>query len=224
MKILIIDDDVDLVGFMKASLENNQYTVDTAYDGKTGSFIARTNTYDLIIIDYSLPDKTGLMVCSEIRSSGSNSAILFLSTNYTVNNKVDCLEAGADDYMTKPFSFEELNARIKAITRRPRKIESTNISCRNIYIDTKKKSVMKDDKNIYLTRTEYDILEFFMKNKDMVLSRGMIMEHVWNAEIDPFSNTVEAHIANIRRKISTIPEDKNEIIKNIAGRGYIMTN
>lgn len=221
MKILIIDDDTDVVDFIKTNLRNNSYTVDSAYDGEGGSYMARTGVYDVVIIDYSLPDKNGLIVCSEIRSTGSTCGIIFLSMNYTVKNKVACLEAGADDYMIKPFSLEELNARIKALARRPKKIESNILTCGDILIDTKKQSVQRGGRIIYLTRTEYDVLEFLMKNKGMVLSRGMIMEHVWNAEVDPFSNTIEAHITNIRKKLSQ-PEDTIEIIRNIAGRGYII--
>lgn len=222
MKILIIDDDTEIVEFVRSSLLNNSHTVDFEYDGEKGSYRARTNYYDVIIIDYVLPGKDGIEVCREIRESGSNAGIIFLSMNYTVKNKVACLEAGADDYMTKPFSLEELNARIKALSRRPRKIESSILSCGDIVIDTRKQSVQKNNKPIYLTRTEYNILEFLMKNKGMILSRGMIMEHVWDSSVDPFSNTIEAHIANVRRKLSVRGKDKDEIIKNVAGRGYIV--
>lgn len=221
MKILIIDDDIEMVEFVKSSLENNSYIVDKSYTGEEGSYMARTNTYDVVILDYTLEDKNGLSICSEIRASGSNSAIIFLSMNYSIKNKVACLEAGADDYMTKPFSLEELHARIKAQIRRPRKIENPILFCGNLTLDTKKKTLQRSDEMIYLTRTEYDILEFFFRNKGMILSRGMIMEHVWNAEIDPFSNTIEAHITNIRKKIGS-KDEKNELIRNIAGRGYIV--
>ena len=224
MKILIIDDEPEMVEIIKNNLINHSYVVDTAYSGEKGSYMARTNTYNLIIIDYSLPEKNGLTVCSEIRSSGSNVAIIFLSMNCHIKNKVMCLEAGADDYMTKPFSLEELNARIRALIRRPRKIENQVLTSGDIVIDTKKQTVQRGEQNIYLTRTEYDILEFIIKNKGMVLSRGMIMEHVWNAEIDPFSNTVEAHITKIRKKLGTNPNNKDEIIRNVAGRGYIIEN
>jgi DNA-binding response OmpR family regulator len=202
-------------------LINNSYTVDTAYNGETGSYMARTGAYDVVIIDYIMPDKNGISVCSEIRATGSTACIIFLSMNYTINNKVACLEAGADDYMTKPFSLEELNARIKALIRRPRIIESSILTCRDIVMDTKKQNIQRSNKSIYLTRTEYNILEFLIRNRGMILSRGMIMEHVWNAEADPFSNTIEAHITNIRRKIA-LPGDTDEIIRNITGRGYII--
>ncbi len=220
MKILIIEDDIEIADFIKSSLINNLHTVDTSHNGNDGSYKARINSYDLIVLDYSLPDKNGLDVCREIRNSGSNSAILFLSMNHNIKDKVSCLEAGADDYMTKPFFLEELNARIKAIVRRPRKIESTIFTADDLSLDTKKQIVCRSDRQIYLTRTEYAVLEFMLKNKGMILSRGMIMEHVWSAESDPFSNTIETHIMNIRKKISS--NNKAEIIRNIAGRGYII--
>ncbi len=222
MKILIIEDDSEILDFLKNSFINISHTVDTSTNGADGSYMARTNAYDIIVLDYSLPEKNGFTVCTEIRSSGSNSPIIFLSMNHSTQHKIACLEAGADDYLTKPFSFEELNARIKALQRRPKKIESSLLYCRNLVLDTKKQVVSRGNIPIYLTRTEYNLLEYLLKNKGMVLSRGIIMEHVWNAESDPFSNTVESHIVNLRKKINIQNED--EMIRNIPGRGYIVDN
>lgn len=220
MKILIIEDDDEVLEFLKNSFINISYTVDTSKNGADGSYLARTNAYDVIIIDYSLPEKNGFMVCTEIRSSGSNSSIIFLSMNHSTQHKISCLEAGADDYVTKPFSFEELHARIKALQRRPKKIESSLLFAGNLVLDTKKQMGYIENKPIHLTRIEYNLLEYLLKNKGMVLSRGIIMEHVWNAESDPFSNTVESHIANLRRKVNT--PGKGEMVRNIPGRGYII--
>jgi DNA-binding response OmpR family regulator len=220
MKILIIEDDVEVLDFLKNSLINIAHTVDTSTNGADGSYLARTNSYDMIIIDYSLPEKNGFTVCTEIRSSGSNSPIIFLSMNHSVQHKISCLEAGADDYMTKPFSFEELNARIKALQRRPEKIESFILYSKDLILDTKKKIASRGGEFIYLTRIEYDLLEYLLRNKGMVLSRGVIMEHVWNAESDPFSNTVESHIVNLRKKINL--KNNEEMIRNMPGRGYII--
>lgn len=222
MKMLIIEDDVEIVNFVKENFTSNSHNVDIAYNGADGSYLARVNPYDVVIIDYSLPEKNGLTVCSEIRNSGSTSAILFLSMNQNIQNKVACLEAGADDYMTKPFSLEELNARVRALARRPKKLEGSILTHHDLVLDMKKQDVKKSGISIYLTRTEYGILELLLKNKGMILSRGMIVEYVWNANDDPFSNTVEAHIANLRKKISN--GKKEEIIRNVAGRGYIIGN
>ena len=220
MKILIIDDDIELANYLKESFISNTNNVDTAYNGTDGSYLARVNMYDVVIIDYSLPDKSGLIVCSEIRNAGSNCAIIFLSMNQNSQNKVACLEAGADDYMTKPFSLEELNARIKALLRRPRKIESAILVYNDLILDIKKQEIKKSGMGIYLTRTEYNILEFLLRNKGMIVSRSMIMEYVWSAESDPFSNTVEAHITNLRKKLGK--NNDEEIIRNVTGRGYII--
>lgn len=221
MKILIIEDDVEVLNFLRKSFTDISHTVDIAVNGYDGSFLARTNSYDMIIIDHSLPEKSGLTVCVEIRSSGSNSPIIFLSMNHSTQHKIACLEAGADDYLTKPFAFEELHARIKALQRRPKKIESPLLYAGDLILDTKRKVAYRGNEPIYLTRTEYDLFEFLLKNKGMVLSRGIIMEHVWNAESDPFSNTVESHIVNLRKKI-TLPGSTEELIRNIPGRGYII--
>jgi DNA-binding response OmpR family regulator len=220
MKMLIIEDDINVATYVKDNLTAKAHSVDTIPNGIEGSYMARVNAYDLIIIDYSLPDKNGLDVCSEIRNSGSNSAILFLSMNQNVQNKIQCLEAGADDYMTKPFSIEELNARIRALSRRPRNIESNIIYYEDLILDTKTQIVKRNDLIIYLTRTEYSILEFLLKNKYNISTKGMIIEYVWDSETNPFSNSLEAHIANLRKKIGKI--DGQEIIKNIAGRGYVI--
>jgi DNA-binding response OmpR family regulator len=221
MKILIIDDDVEMVEFVKSSLVNNSYSVDAVYNGEDGSFMARTNAYDIVIIDYTLPDKNGLMVCKDIRASESNAAIIFLSMNYTIKNKVDCLEAGADDYMTKPYALQELYARLEAITRRPKEIKNNNIlEIEDIKLDTVNHMVTRDGKSIHLTSKEYGILEYLLRNKSIVISRGLIMEHVWTADGDPFSNTVESHIGNLRRKLNE--GGKPNVIHNMSGRGYIV--
>ncbi len=220
MKILIIEDDHEVSEFLKNNLLNDSFLVDVSGDGADGSYKARINHYDLIIIDYSLPNKNGLAVCSEIRDAGSNSIILFLSATLDFKNKVKCLEAGADDYMTKPFAFEELRARIKALLRRSKRAENNVIAAGDLVLDIKKQTVRQDKLFVHLTKTEYNLLEYLMINKGMVLSRGMIMEHVWSVNSDPFSNTVEAHIANLRKKLAT--KNSSEIIRNIAGRGYII--
>lgn len=219
MKILIIEDDKEVSDFLKSSFINISHTVDIESNGAQGSFTARTNAYDVIIIDYSLPEKNGLTVCTEIRSAGLNTPILFLSMTHSTQNKINCLEAGADDYLTKPFAFEELHARVRALQRRPQNLQSPLLFAGNLILDMKRKMVYKGDDPVRLTRTEYDLLEFLLKNKGTILSRGVIMEHVWNADSDPFSNTVEAHIVNLRKKING---ENEEMIRNIPGRGYII--
>lgn len=223
MKILIIEDDPDILDTLAKALEETGFVVDRSMDGGQGSYLARTNPYDLIILDYSLPTKDGLTICTEIRSQGSQVPILFLSVTGDTKTKVTALEKGADDYLTKPFSIDELKARIYAISRRPRKMESSIISAGELSIDIEKQAAYRNGVPIYLTRKEYNLLEYLIRNPGIVLSRAMIMEHVWNAGSDPFSNTVEAHILNLRKKVNAAGDPKDrEIIRNIPGRGYII--
>lgn len=218
MRILIVEDNKDISNFLKVSLENECFAVDAANDGEKGSFLALTNDYDLIILDYVLPKKDGRQVCEEIRKAGKTVPILVLSVISEVPTKVDILNIGADDYLTKPYSFEELLARIKALLCRPKQIESEVLRIDDLILDTKKHLVKRGKKEIYLTRKQFMLLEYLMKNQGMVLSRGMIMEHVWDMNGDLFSNTIEEHISVLRRKIKS-PKNR-KLIHTIPGRGY----
>ena len=220
MKILIIEDDQDMCDFLKGSFEAESSNVDTADNGSDGSYLARTNDYDVIILDHSLPKKNGAVVCEEIRAAGKMTPIIFLSVIGELYHKIDALEKGADDYVTKPFSFEELRARVRSVTRRPHKIEGTILRVGDIVLDTEKQTVMRKGVGIYLTRKEFNLLEYLMRHPGTVLSRGMIMDHVWNADGDPFSNTIESHILNLRKKLNA--GRKKDLIHNIPGRGYMI--
>jgi DNA-binding response OmpR family regulator len=217
MRILIIEDDKEVRNFLKVSLEAESFIVDEATDGDMGSYNARTNDYDMIILDLMLPKKDGCEVCREIRMTGNTVPILMLSATSGPEYKVDLLNCGADDYVTKPFSFQELRARIRALLRRPHLIEPAVLEIDDLKVDTSKQRVVRGNKKIYLTRKEFCLLEYLMKHKGAVVSRGMIMEHVWNADTDPFSNTIEAHILNVRRKIDIT---KRKLIHTVPGRGY----
>ena len=217
MRILIIEDDKDISDFLKMSLKNECFVVDTAEDGEKGSFLALTNDYDLIILDYMLPKEDGRQVCEKIRRKGKTVPILMLSVKSEVTTKIDILNIGADDYLTKPFSFEELLARIKALLRRPKQIESEVLNINDLTLNTKKHLVKRGKKEIYLTRKQFILLEYLMKNQGTVLSRGMIMEHVWDINADPFSNTIEAHIRILRRKID-FPK-RRKLIYTVPGMG-----
>ncbi len=218
MRILIIEDDAETRDFLKMSLETESFAVDTAYDGDKGSYMARTNDYDLIILDHTLPLKSGAVVCKDIRKTGKLTPIIMLSVVDNVETKIDLLTLGADDYVSKPFSFEELLARIRALLRRPQLIQNSILQVSDLVLDINKQSVKRGTKGVYLTKKQFSLLEYLMKNKGKVLSRGMIMEHVWNIESDPFSNTIEAHILNLRKRIRG--GNKRELIHNVPGRGY----
>ena len=218
MRILIIEDQEDICTALKVYLEKECYAVDTASDGEKGSYLARTNDYDLIILDNILPKKDGLEVCKEIRSNGTEIPILMLSVKTDPAVKTDLLNAGVDDYLNKPFSFNELLARIRALLRRPKQLTSEVLQVGTLSLDSKKHTVTRGTSEIYLTRKEFALLEYLMRNKGNTLSRGMLMEHVWDRNVDPFSNTVESHMLSLRKKIAH--KNNKKFILTIPGRGY----
>lgn len=217
MKILIIEDDISIRNVLRLSLESKGFAVDEANDGHIGSYLARTNSYDVILLDNILPKKLGGYVCKEIREAGRMTPIIVLSSKQEVLTKVQLLTHGADDYVTKPFSFEELFARIQTVTRRPPVIEQKIIKIKDMEINITSQTITQKNKPIYLTRKEFALLEYFIKNKNVVVSRGQILEHVWDMSIDPFSNTIDTHIMNLRKKIKDV---KRTMIESIPGRGY----
>lgn len=221
MRILIIEDNAEIRKLLKVGLEAESFVVDVAEDGERGSYIARTNDYDLILLDYMLPKKHGDQVCKEIRKAGKKVPILLLSVESEISDKVTLLNGGADDYMTKPFSFEELVARIRTLMRRPNVIEAETLEIGNVKLNSRTQEVKRGKTDVYLTRKEFSLLEFLLRHKGETVSRGMIMEHVWDLDGNPFSNTIETHIFNLRKKIE---ERKNgRLIFNVPGRGYKIT-
>ncbi len=219
MRILIIEDDKKVAEFLEISLRSSCFIIDIAKTGEKGSFFARTNDYDLIICEYFLPEKSAVSVCKEIRSAKKKMPIIILSESKEIEDKIQCFNAGADDYVLKPFSVDELLARIHVILRRPRILEEKILEIDGVRMETGKQRVTYRDKEIYLTKKEFALLEYLMKNKGHVLSRGMILEHVWDIDTNPFSNTIETHILNIRRKVRDM---KKKLIVSIPGRGYKM--
>jgi DNA-binding response OmpR family regulator len=217
MKILLVEDNVSIRNVLRLGLEGEAFAVDEAEDGEQGSYLARTNTYDLIILDNVLPKKMAKQVCQEIREQNIYTPILLLSAKSDTDSKVELLKAGADDYVTKPFSFEELKARIATLLRRPHKIENTIIKVDGLLLNKDTHEVSKNNKRLKLTRKEFSLLELLMSNLDKVITRTDMIEHVWDINADPFSNTVEAHIFNLRKKIG---DEKKHLIRNIPGRGY----
>ena len=218
MRILIIEDDINIRELLEQGLVEQGFVVDCEGDGNRGSYLARTNDYDMILLDNVLPGKCGYEICEEIRSSGKSTPIIIVTAQSDILLKIDLLECGADDYITKPFSFKELLARIRAVLRRPQRLESNILEIDDLTLDRNRQQVYQSNKIVYLTRKEFLLLEYLLKNKGLVVSRSMIMEHVWNVDCDPFSNTIEAHILNLRRKIDS--ERKKKLIHAVPGRGY----
>ncbi|MBN2884627.1 response regulator transcription factor [Patescibacteria group bacterium] len=217
MRVLLIEDEEDLADFIVSLLKKSGLAVDLASDGERGSFLARTNHYDLIITDYILPKLDGRSLIKEIRDDGRQMPILMLSVRKSAADKSDILNVGADDYLAKPFSSEELLARVHALGRRSPNIKNRILTFKNITLDPDAFRVNKGNKNIKLTNKEFSLLQYLMLNAEHVVSREILLDHVWDDEIDSFSNTVETHILRLRRKL----ENKGEkIIHTVVGRGY----
>ncbi len=220
MRILVAEDDSSILEFLVVRLEAECFAVDRAKDGERGSFLARTNDYDLIITDNVMPKRRGLEMVQDIRSAAKAVPILVLSVLSDPLEKVKLLEAGADDYLPKPFSFEELRARMNALLRRPALVSESVFSVGNLTLDATRHLVVRGVGYIYLTRKEFALLEYLMRHKGTVVSRGDLFEHVWNNDSNPFSNTVEAHMLHLRRKIEN--PDGPQLIHTVPGRGYVI--
>ncbi len=218
MRILIVEDQTELREFLQVTLESECFAVDSTGDGETGSTLATTNEYDLLILDNNLPHKNGSEICVMVRKMKKNIPILMLSVESDTQKKVDLLNLGADDYMTKPFSFEELTARIRALMRRGPALREEILKVGDLSIDTKKHIVRRANKEIRLTRKEFMLLEYLIRNEGNVISRGTLLEHVWDLDVDVFSNTLEMHIASLRKKVDF--EFATKLIHTIIGRGY----
>lgn len=214
MRILIVEDNQDLSNELRKILSDIGFAVDCTHEGKEGSFLGRTTEYDLIIADISLPEKTGKQMVEEIRKSGKQCPILIMSGNNDTATKANLLRQYADDYLTKPFDIRELLARVYALLRRPRSIVPTILTHGDISLQVERGVVTKGKKDIYLTRKEFALLHYFMRHPQETLSREHLLEHVWDMNVDPFSNTVEVHVRNIRRKLG------ESLIETVPSVGY----
>ena len=220
MRILIVEDEKKVSSFIKKGMEEEYYTVDTAFDGKDGLKLASSEDYDLIIMDVMLPFMDGNAVTHELRKRNINIPILMLTVNDSIKDKVKGLDSGADDYLTKPFAFEELLARVRALLRRNEKSKSTKISAGDIVLDLESHRVLKNDKEIILTPKEYAILEYLIKNKNKVVSRTRLIEHTYDYHFDTETNIIDVYINKVRNKV--FDNSDNPLIKTIRGIGYII--
>lgn len=218
MRILIIEEEEELAHTLKEHLKHAGYVVDVTADGEEGSYVARTNAYDLVTLDTVLPKQDGMDVLKEIRISGKTMPILVVSVVSAPQTKVAFLRAGADDYMTKPCNFEELLARIEALLRRPPHIADDILHLDDLTLNKTRHIVRRGDASISLRLKEFLILEYLMRNPGVVITRSMIMERVWERDHDPFSTTVEVHMSTLRSKIDT--KGKTKLLHTIIGRGY----
>lgn len=222
MKILIVEDDKQIADFIGKGLTEEGYTVNISYNGEEGESIAEDINPDLIILDILLPGKNGLEVCRALRDRKTGSRILMLSCKGTVAERVEGLNAGADDYLVKPFEFSELFARVRALLRRDINNGSPMISVKNLILNTVSKEVRLNGDPVQLTRTEYAILFYLLSNLDSVVSKTMLESHIWNTSSVVESNLIEVHVGRLRDKLGG--RGNNSIIRTVRGFGYIISS
>jgi DNA-binding response OmpR family regulator len=222
MKILIVDDEQSLLDQLKRALEGQRYMVETAIDGEEALDKLFETPYDLIILDIMLPKRDGLSVLREVRQDGMTTPVLMLTAKGDISDKIKGLDLGADDYLPKPFSLDELLARIRALFRRSGGQADSVLQVQDLKLDTVSREVTKEGKPVELTAREFSILEFLLYNKNRAVSRFSLAEHVWGDAFDPFSmsNFMDVHIKNLRRKIGNA--SYGTIIRTIRGVGYII--
>lgn len=217
MKILIVEDEIKLNKALSTGLQNHGYAVESAFDGEEGEKMARINAYDLILLDVMMPKRDGVEVCTNLRKAGKKTPILMLTAKDAIEDRVNGLDAGADDYLIKPFAFEELLARVRTLFRRAPLTTTDVFDLDDLHLDTRTQRVAINSKEIELTLREYALLEYFLRNKDAVLTRGDLLEHVWDINYDSMSNVVDVHLKNLRKKL---PKAYAKRIKTIWGKGY----
>lgn len=220
MRILVVEDERKVASFIKKGLEEQAYAVDTAIDGLEGERLALKNEYDAIVLDVLLPKQDGIATCQKIRLKGVDTPILMLTALGETDDKVRGLDSGADDYLTKPFHFEELLARVRALLRRKSQDRSTSLQAGTLVLDPVTRKVERDGKQIRLTSREFALLEYFLRNKGQILSRANLAQHVWNVSFDMDSNVIDVYVKLLRQKIDK--DFDKQLIQTIVGAGYVL--
>ncbi|WP_028546740.1 response regulator transcription factor [Paenibacillus taiwanensis] len=222
MKILLVEDEELLSSVISKGLRKCGYAIDCAFDGEEALALYDINTYDVIILDLNLPIVDGIVVLQSIRQLDAEINIIILSARSAVEDKITGLDFGANDYLTKPFDFFELEARIRNLLRRSFVQLQTQLSCGPVRMDTAKKLVSVHQQTLELTKKEYGLLEYLLYHQDRVISAEEMIEHVWDSEADLFSNSLKYHIHSLKKKLSAVIGN-NQIIKNYRGHGYVMS-
>lgn len=220
MRILLVEDEAPAAEMLAKGLREQSFAVDVAGDGEAALYQASTNDYDVILLDINLPIKNGLEVCRELRAEGSTVPVLMLTARDVVHDRIAGLDSGADDYLTKPYAFHELLARVRAITRRGPAFSSDIVSVSDLTLDRKTRKVTRAGSVIELTAKEYALLEYLMRRANEVVGRADIAEHVWDENFDSFSNLIEVYIQRLRRKIDDNHELK--LLRTKRGEGYVL--
>ncbi len=221
MRILVVEDERKVASFIKHGLEEERYIVETASDGITGLEMSMNNQFDAILLDVMLPGKDGFTILKELRDVGVSTPILMLTARGTTEDRVHGLDLGADDYLPKPFSFEELAARLRSILRRSTPEKSTKLRCGDLMLDTVSHLAYRFGKEIELTTKEYALLEYLIRNKNRILSRSTITQHVWKHNFDPESNIIDVYVKRLRTKIER-EDGSKPLVQSIRGVGYRM--
>lgn len=218
MKILIIEDDAQIVSFISKSLNSKSWLVESTNNGQEGLKMAQSGSYALLILDLNLPGLSGREIITKLRKQKINLAIIVLSVRSSLDDKKELFKLGADDYLTKPFLIDELIARIEALLRRPLQIRSGNIRLGTLVYNTTCRIFTRANKELYLTKKEHNLLLFLLRKKNSIVSKGEILEYVWNYNSNPNSNSIETHIAILRKKINI--DNQINLIHTFPGRGY----
>ncbi len=220
MRILVIEDEKKVAEFIRNGLVEEGYAVDAAFDGDAGFELASSGEYDAILLDVMLPRVDGVTLCAGLRAAGCDTPILMLTAKDAVSDKVRGLDAGADDYLTKPFAFEELLARIRALLRKKYQHQATRLAVDDLVLDTATHSVTRAGEAIPLSVKEYALLEYLMRNAGSVVTRTMISEHVWDISFETFTNVIDVYISYLRNKIDR--GRPRALIQTVRGRGYTL--
>src|ERR1700757_3583111 len=220
MRILLVEDDARIARFVAKGLREQAYAVDIVGTGDDALYQAAVNTYDLVILDVMIPGRDGFAVCRELRKSGQRMPILMLTARDAVEDRIAGLDHGADDYLTKPFEFRELLARLRALLRRSGELRPAKLAVADLILDTGAQTVSRAGKNVTLTAKEYALLEFLARNAGRVIGRSEIAEHVWDETFDPFSNLIEVYVNRLRRKLGE--EAGKPLLQTRRGSGYVL--
>jgi len=218
MRVLVVEDERRLAGIIKRGLLEEGYSVDNAYDGEEAEYMAENAQYDAMVLDVMLPRKDGVAVCRDLRSRNINTPILMLTAKDTLDDRIRGLDSGADDYQTKPFAFSELLARVRALMRREALPKSQKLKVGDLVMDTLSREVWRSERKVELTTKEYSMLEYFMRHPNMVLTRTMLEENVWDYAFDGVSNIVDVYVRRLRLKLEQPGEPS--VIDTVRGAGY----
>jgi DNA-binding response OmpR family regulator len=218
MRVLLVEDDPRIAKFVAKGLREHSYAVDVAADGEAALYQAEINSYDIFILDVMIPPPDGFTVCRKLRETGNRNPILMLTARDAVDDRISGLDSGADDYLTKPFAFLELLARLRALLRRPKEMRTPGIRVDDLVLDTRSQSVSRSGSEIVVTAKEYALLEYLARNAGRIIGREEIAEHVWDESFDPFSNLIEVYVNRLRKKID--PPGSLPLLHTKRGAGY----